>query len=126
MRLRRWIAVLAVATFGLSAAPAGAHTLTLARAIAKAQQYAATVAASLGAPASGVVGCQRLNAHVVYCQYFIDGLYPEAKGPVRCTAPLRVFYLNNGLYIMHTLAPADPPVECTSPGGPLPPIPPVH
>lgn len=110
--------MLAAATLGAAATPADAHTLTLARALAKAQQYAANIARAVNAPAFGVTGCHRFNPHVVYCQYYIDGLYPEAKPPARCFVPLRVYYLNDGRYIMHTLVPADPPVDCTSPAGP--------
>ena len=115
--------MLAVAILLASAMPVQAHTLTLARAAGKARQYAADIARGVGATGSGVTGCHRFNPHVVYCQYYVDGLYPEAKGPVRCLVPLRVFYLNDRRFIMHVHVPADPPVDCTSPAGPSPPLP---
>jgi hypothetical protein len=123
MRRGRWIAMLAVAILAVCAVPVQAHTLSLSRATIRAQQYAADIARGVGATGSGVTGCHRFNAHVVYCQYYIDGLYPEAKRPVRCLVPLRVFYLNNGSFTLHVNVPPDPPVQCTSPAGPSPPLP---
>jgi hypothetical protein len=114
----RWIAMLAVGVLLACAVPVQAHTLTLERATAKAQQYAAYIAQGVGATGSGVTGCHRFNAHVVYCQYFVDGLFLEAKNPVRCQAPLRVSYANNRSFVMHVNVPPDPPVECTPPAGP--------
>ena len=116
--------MLAVAMLAACAVPAQAHTLSLSRAAARTAQYAAYIAHGVGATGSGVTGCHRFNAHVVYCQYYIDGLYPEAKNPVRCLVPLRVFYLNNRSFTLHVHVPPDPPVNCSSPAGPGPPLPP--
>jgi hypothetical protein len=124
MRRGRRIAMLAVAVLAACAVPVQAHTLSLRRAATKARQYAAYIAHGVGATGSGVTGCHRFNSHVVYCQYYIDGLYPEAKGPVRCLVPLRVSYANNRSFVMHVHVPPDPPVDCTSPAGPSPPLPP--
>lgn len=116
--------MLAVAMLAAGAVSAQAHTLSLSRAAARTAQYAAYIARGVGATGSGVTGCRRSNRHVVYCQYYIDGLYPEAKNPVRCLVPLRVFYLNNGSFTLHVSVPPDPPVNCSSPAGPGPPQPP--
>jgi hypothetical protein len=124
MRHARRIAMLAVVIVATCAVPAQAHTLSISRAAARTAQYAAYIAHGVGAPGSGVLGCSRFNAHVVYCQYYVDGLFPEAKNPVRCVVPLRVFYLNNGSFTMHVNVPSNPPVNCTSPAGPSPPLPP--
>ena len=116
--------MLAVTVLVVCAVPVQAHTLSLSRAWARTAQYAAYIAHGVGATASGVTGCHRFNAHVVYCQYYVDGLYPEAKNGVRCLVPLRVFYANNRSFVLHVHVPPDPPVDCTSPAGPSPPRPP--
>jgi hypothetical protein len=90
----------ALAAFGALAlpAPASAHTLPMARAVAKARQYAADLAVRTWETrnrGSELTGCRRVNDHTVECTFFTSAQpEPPLTGTFRCDEVVQVYYTN--------------------------------